>query len=56
MNHDRAFYREVARRDFNTTGCVPITYFSIDKVADDLNAMQTMVEKSIPDSPEQTAA
>lgn len=49
LNHERAFYREIARRDFDPAGSVPIAYFNIEKLADDLNAAQAMVEKSLPD-------
>ena len=50
LNHDRAFYKEVSRTEFDPTGCVPITYFDIEKLAESLNAAQTLMEERIPDS------
>lgn len=56
LDHDRAFYRELVRTDFDPTGCVPITYFDIEKLGKDLNTAQEMLQKSIPDAPAQDAA
>ena len=51
LSHDRAFYRETGRIEFNPTGCVPISYFSIEKLEKDLNSALELLEKGIPDAP-----
>lgn len=51
LGHDRAFYHETGRREFDPTGCVPIKYFDIEKVSDDLNAAQAMIERLTPEAP-----
>jgi hypothetical protein len=56
LDHDRACYRELVRADFNPSGCVPIKYFDIEKLADDLNRAQETVEETIPNKTAQDAA
>jgi hypothetical protein len=51
LDHDRACYKELVRAEFDPTGCVPIKYFDLEKLADSLNAAQEVLEQRVPDAP-----
>jgi hypothetical protein len=51
LPHDRAFYIETARTEFDPTGCVEVKYFDIGKVEQQLNAAQELLEKRFPEPP-----
>lgn len=49
VSHDQAIYAEVGRTEFDPAGCVPIQYFNLEKVAEDLNAAEPEVENIVAD-------
>jgi hypothetical protein len=55
VKHDMAIYNEVSRTEFNPSGCVPIQYFDISKLDQQLNAANALLEARIPDAPADAA-